>query len=93
MVAWLSDGQCQKKTEQSPKICMLRDNRSNAHYSHQCYGSIYLPPPLELVVQSEARSAAHRLWNLTSWSYVHPSREHGSIFMWFQQSDPMYNMG
>jgi len=27
MVAWLSDGQCQKKTKQSPKTSMLRYNR------------------------------------------------------------------
>jgi hypothetical protein len=30
-------------------------------------------PLLELVVQNEARSAAHRLWSLGSWSYLHPN--------------------
>jgi hypothetical protein len=30
-------------------------------------------PPLELVVQSEVRSAAHRLWSLGGWSYLHPN--------------------
>jgi hypothetical protein len=29
-------------------------------------------PPLELVVQSEVSSAAHRLWSLVCWSYLHP---------------------
>jgi hypothetical protein len=29
--------------------------------------------PLELVVQSEARSAAHCLWSLRSWPYLHPN--------------------
>ena len=50
-------------------------------------------PPLELVVQSEARSAAHRLWSLGSWSYLHPNRGHSSVLMWLQQSDPTFNMG
>ena len=71
---------------------MLRDNRSDAHYSHQCCESTNLPPPLELVVQSEARSAAS-LWSLGSWSYLHPNRGHSSTLMWFQQSDPIFNMG
>jgi hypothetical protein len=30
-------------------------------------------PPLELVVQSEATSAAHRLWSLGGSSYLHPN--------------------
>ena len=30
-------------------------------------------PPLKLVVQSEARSAVHHLWNPGCWSYLHPS--------------------
>jgi len=45
MVAWLSDGQCQEETKQGPKISLLRDNGSYAHYSHQCCGSPHLPPP------------------------------------------------
>jgi len=50
-------------------------------------------PPLELMVQSEARSAAHRLWRVGSWSYLHPNRGHSSILMRLQQSDPVFNMG
>ena len=34
---------------------------------------------LELVVQGEARSAAHRLWSLGWWSYLHPQRGHSCI--------------
>ena len=49
-------------------------------------------PPLDLVVQSEARSAAHRLWRLGCRSYVHPSRGHISILMRLQP-DPIFNMG
>jgi len=45
MVAWLSDGQRQEETQQDPKVGLLRDNGSHAHYSHQCCGSTYLPPP------------------------------------------------
>jgi hypothetical protein len=44
------------------------------------------------VLQSEARSAAHRLWSLEGWSYLHPSRGHSSILMQLQQSDPIFEM-
>ena len=50
-------------------------------------------PPLELVVQSEARSAAHQLWSLGCWSYLHPNRGHSNILMRLQQSDLIFNMG
>ena len=50
-------------------------------------------PPLELVVQSEAQSAAHRLWSLGSWCYLHPNWGHNSILMQLQQSDTIFNMG
>ena len=93
MVAWLPVDQCQEETKQGSKIRVLRNNRSHAHYSHQCCGSTYLPPPLELVIQSDARSAAHQLWSLGCWSYLHPSRGHCSILLRLQQSDPTFNMG
>ena len=48
---------------------------------------------LELVVQSEARSAVHYLWSLGSWSYLHPNRAQSSILIRLQQSDPTFNMG
>jgi hypothetical protein len=50
-------------------------------------------PPLELVVQSEARMAVHRLWSLGCWSYLHPNRGHSSILKRLQQSDPIFNTG
>jgi len=50
-------------------------------------------PPLELVVQSDARSAADRLWSLGCWSYLHPNRGYSSILMRLQQSDLIFNMG
>ena len=49
-------------------------------------------PPLELMVQNEARSTAHRLWSLGCWSYLHPNRGHSSILRRLQQSDPIFNM-
>ena len=49
-------------------------------------------PPLDLVVQSELRSAAHRLWSLGCWSYLHPNLGHSHILMQLQQSDPIFNM-
>ena len=50
-------------------------------------------PSLELVVQSEVRSAALQLWSLGCWSYLHPIRGHSSILMRIQQSDTIFNMG
>ena len=49
-------------------------------------------PPLELVIQGEERSAAYHLWSLGCWSYLHPTREHSSILMQLQRSDPIFNM-
>jgi hypothetical protein len=49
-------------------------------------------PPLDLVVQSEARASAHRLWSLGSWSYLHPNHGHSRILGRLQQSDPIFNM-
>ena len=34
-----------KKTKPSSKTSMLSVNGNNVHYSHQCCGSTYLPPP------------------------------------------------
>ena len=48
MVAWLSNGQRQEETMQGPKVGLLRGNGSHAHYSQQCCGSTYLPPPAGL---------------------------------------------
>jgi len=50
-------------------------------------------PPLELVVQGETRMAAHLLWSLGCWSYLHPNKGHSSILKRLQQSDPIFNMG
>jgi hypothetical protein len=49
-------------------------------------------PPLELVVQSEASLAVHRLRSLASCSYAHPGRWLNSILMWLQQSNYIFNM-
>jgi hypothetical protein len=50
-------------------------------------------PPLDLVIQGEARSAAHRLWSLRCWSYLHPQRGYSHILTQLQKSDPIYAMG
>jgi len=49
-------------------------------------------PPLDLVIQGEARSAAHRLWSLGCWSYLHPQQGHSCILTRLQESDPIFNM-
>ena len=48
-------------------------------------------PPLELVIEGEARLAAHRLWSLGCWSYLRPQRGHSCILTRFQKSDPIFN--
>jgi hypothetical protein len=50
-------------------------------------------PPLDLVMQSEARSAAHRLWSLGCRSYLHPNEGYSCILTRLQNSDPIFNMG
>jgi len=49
-------------------------------------------PPLELVIQGEVRSAAHHLWSLGCWSYLHPQRGHKCILIQLQKCDPIFNM-
>jgi hypothetical protein len=50
-------------------------------------------PLLDLVIQGEVRSAAHRLWSLGCWSYLHPQHRHSHILTQLQKSDPIYAMG
>jgi len=45
-------------------------------------------PPLDVVVQSEARSAAHRIWSLGCWSYLLSNRGHCSILMQLSSQIP-----
>jgi hypothetical protein len=49
-------------------------------------------PPLDLVIQGEARLSAHRLWSLGFWSYLHPQQGHSCILTRLQKSDPIFNM-
>jgi ribonuclease HI len=50
-------------------------------------------PLLELVVLSEASSAAHRLWSLGCLSYLHPKKGHSSVLTRLQQLVPIFSMG
>ena len=57
-------------------------------------GALTGPPPLDLVIEGEARSAAHRLWSLRCWSYLYSSWAHSSsILMWLQRLDSVFNVG
>jgi hypothetical protein len=49
-------------------------------------------PPLDLVMQGEARASTHRLWSLGSWSYLHSNSGHSTILARLHQSDPIFNM-
>jgi len=48
--------------------------------------------PLELVIQGEARSSAHRLWSLVCWSDLHPQRGHSCILTRLQKSGSIFSM-
>jgi len=37
-------------------------------------------------------SAAHRLWSLGCWSYIHPQQGHICILIRLQMSDTIFNM-
>jgi hypothetical protein len=50
-------------------------------------------PPHSVVVQGEARSAVHWLWNLGCWFYPHPSWGHSCILMGLQKLDPIFSLG
>ena len=93
MVAWLSDGQCQEETKQGTKISLLGDNGAMRTTPTNAVEALICLPPLDLVVQSEARSAAYQLWILGCWSNLHPNRGQSSILMQLQQSDPIFNTG
>ena len=82
-----------EKTKQKTKTCMLRDNGSDLYHPTGAMEGLTGPPLLYLLTQSEVRSAAHRLWSLECWSYLHPNRGHSSIPMQLQKSDPIFSIG
>ena len=49
-------------------------------------------PPLDLVIQGEARLAAHCLWSLGCWSNLHTQQGHSCILTQLQKSYPIFNM-
>ena len=49
-------------------------------------------PPLDLVIQGQARLAAHHLWSLGCWFYLHPRQGHSHILILLQESDLIFNM-
>jgi hypothetical protein len=50
-------------------------------------------PPLDLVVEREARAAAHRFWSLEYWSYLYPDYGHSAILKRLQKSDLIFSIG
>ena len=80
MVAWFSDGQYQEETKQVQRLACLRITRAMRATPTNEVEALICLPLLELVVQSEARSAAHRLGSVGCWSYLRPNRGHSSGF-------------
>jgi hypothetical protein len=81
-----------KKTKQYTKTSMLRDNGTMHTTPTGAMEALTGLPPLQLVIQGEARSAVYHLWSLGCWSYLHPTQGQSSILMWLQRSDPIFNM-
>jgi hypothetical protein len=45
-------------------------------------------PLLDLVIQGEARSAAHRLWSLEGWFYLPPNEDIVAYWLDFRSRTP-----
>jgi hypothetical protein len=71
---------------------MLRDNGAMHTTATGAVEALICLLSLDLVVQGEARLAAHRIWSLGRWSYLHPNRRHSGILMQFRKSYPVFNM-
>jgi hypothetical protein len=82
-----------REAKQSTETGMLRDNGSDSYNSYWCNGGARWPPSAGCrVIQGAAISAAHRLWSLWFWSYLHPQQGHSCILTRIQKSDPILNM-
>jgi hypothetical protein len=93
MVTWLSDSQSQGESKQNPEIGLLRDNGAVRTTPTCAMEALICLLPLELIVQCEARLAAHHLWSLGCWSFLHPNSGHSNILKWLEYSDPVFNEG
>ena len=66
MVAWLRDSQCQEKKLSKIQRLDCFGIRGAMHTTPtNAVEALICLPLLELVVHSEAKSVAHRLWSLT----------------------------
>jgi len=92
-VAWLSDGHCNSKLSSVQRLAFLGITGAMRTTPSIDVEALICIPPLELVVQSEDISAAHRHWSLGCWSNLQPNRGHNSILMRLHQSYPIFNMG
>jgi hypothetical protein len=99
MVAWLSNGQCQEKAKQCQerakvqRLACLGVMEAIRTTPTGAMEVLVRLPPLDLVIQGEARSAVQCLWSLGCWSYLHPQQGHSCILTQIQKSDPTFNMG
>jgi len=60
-----------KKLSRVQRLACLGINGAMHTTSTNAVEALICLPLIELVVQSEARSAVHRLWSLRGWSYLH----------------------
>ena len=50
-------------------------------------------PPLDLLVQGKARTAAHPLWSVGYWVYLHLPRGHSSTLIQLQKVNATFTLG
>jgi hypothetical protein len=82
-----------KKPSKVQRLACLGIKRAiRTNHSSAIEAFVGLPPP-DLVIEEEVRPAAHRLWSLGDWSYLHPQQGHSCILTRLQMSDPIFNIG
>jgi hypothetical protein len=92
MVAWLSTSSAKKKRSKIQRLTCLAITGAIRTTPTGAMEALVGLPPMDLMIQGETRSAAHRLWSLGCWSYLHPQRGHSCLLTRLQKSDPIFNM-
>ena len=78
---------------QSTKTVMFRDKGAICTAPSGAMEALNGLLPMDLMIQSEAWSAAHRPWSLRCWSDLHANQGHSCILTRLQKPDTIFNTG
>jgi len=92
MVAWLPNSWSTKKLSKVQRLACLGITGAIRTTPTRAVEALVGLHPLDRVIQGEERSAAHHLFCLGCWSYLHLQRGHICILTRLQKSDPIFNM-